>query len=159
MTENVGASLDAVRAALENLRDGLARGGFGDALPTYRQMVNVVIAQRLTVDDCRFNSGFATVAGLATEIGAMLTPWVRLMDQLAALEGAARGVREANAADVVLAWLVEHRGPQPVTRIRAGVTLPADEVSTALGELVAAGTVVERNAGRRRAWAAVTSPG
>jgi hypothetical protein len=159
VTENVGASIDAARAALENLRDGLTRGGFQDALPTYRRMVEVVIAQRVMVDDRRFDASFAVVAGLAADIGELLTPWARLMSQLAAMEGAAQGVREANAAEVVLAWLVEHRGHQPAARIRAGVTLPAEEVTAALDELVAAGAVVEHMAGRRRSWAAVTTSG
>ena len=162
MNESVGPSLDAVRAALENLRDGLARGGFEDALPTYRRMAEVVVAQRITVDDRSLDARFAAVAAVAADIGRMLAPWARLMDQLVAMESAANGVRQAiapTAADEVLAWLTEHRGPQPASRIRAGVTLPEGQVTAALDELVAAGAVVERTIGRRRAWAAVTSSG
>jgi hypothetical protein len=180
MSENVAPSLDAVLMALGHLRNGLAQGGFADALPTYRQMAEIVAAQRLTTSlagDQRFDARFAEVAGLAAEIGQMLAPWGRLMDQLAGMDAAATGVRQAiseetssgaeqasgSLADAVLAWLAEHRGPQTVTRIRVGVARPAAEVTKALAELVMADAVTERHVGRRRLWearpGAVTSPG
>jgi predicted Rossmann fold nucleotide-binding protein DprA/Smf involved in DNA uptake len=103
----------------------------------------------------------------------MLAPWVRLMEQLAGMDTAADGVRQAIAeetataetvaaaeqaadspTDAVLAWLAEHRGPQPITRIRVGVDQPVAEVTAALTELVASGVVIERHTGRRRLWEA-----
>jgi hypothetical protein len=180
MSENVGPSLNAALEALGHLRDGLTQGGFADALPTYRRMAEVVIAQRVTkslAGDCRFDARFADVVALAAEIGEMLAPWAHLMDQLATMDGIAVGVRQAiaeetapeteqttdSAADAVLAWLTAHRGPQPLARIRAGVDRPAAEVTGALAKLVANSAATERHAGRRRLWEArpgvVTSSG
>ena len=180
MSENVAPSLNAVLTALGHLRDGLAQGGFADALPTYHRMAEIVTAQRLTTSlagDRRFDARFAEAAALAAEIGQMLAPWARLMDQLAGMDAVATGVHEAIAeetapeaeqaagsvGEAVLAWLAEHRGPQSITRIRIGVARPAAEVTDALAALAAAGAVTERNAGRRRLWeaqpGAVTPPG
>jgi hypothetical protein len=178
--DHLTGSLEAVQQALVHLRDGLLAGGFAAALETYWQMTEVVMAQRMTVlvdEDTRFSGQFEAIATTAAQIRNLLAPWLPLMERLASMDSLSQEVaRELVAADPssgapsatgsatssgegaeeeVMRWLRAHPGPQPTSRVRAGVpALTSDSVTQALDHLVAEGAVIPRRVGHRSRWEA-----
>jgi hypothetical protein len=185
MTEHdhVTGSLKAVQQALVHLRDGLIAGGFAAALETYGQMTEVVMAQRITVlvdEDTHFGRQFEEIATTAAHIRDLLAPWLPLMERLASMESLSQEVARAlvaadlsggapsatgpattsgeGAEEEVMRWLRAHPGPQPTSRVRAGVpALTADSVTQALDHLVAEGAVIPRHVSHRSRWEAADS--
>jgi hypothetical protein len=183
--EHFHTSLESVQQALVHLRDGLVTSGFADAVDTYGRMAEVVVAQRVlaTIEaDSRFNSLFETIATTAAEVRDLLAPWIPLMEKLAGMNTSTEELRRAfevgqgptdqlsddadpakqrldEAEQAILTWLRAHRGPQPNSRIRAGVSLTAEAVSEALDSLIAKGFVIARHSGHRLRWEAVAEEG
>jgi hypothetical protein len=166
--EHFDRSLDAVQQALENLRIGLEAGGFATALATYRKMADIVVAQRLvtyTASDTTLDVRFDSIAKTASQIRDVLVAWLRIMEQLGSLQVTVEEVvrvldpspQPADATeDLVLNWLRTQRGPQPMSRIRADLSLSGEAASRALGRLVTTGSIAERQVGRRRRWEAIS---
>ena len=146
LSANIVQTAQTVITVLESFGEGLRRGGFEQGLPSYRQLADTVVSQRLWAlshQERAADEAFGRIAQQAGRIGGLLRQYVGVMEKLAALNAVAASVNAAAEARAdtpapdraIVAWLGGQTTGASATKIRSGTGLPSIEITAALARL------------------------
>ncbi|HEX9864314.1 MAG TPA: hypothetical protein VGC03_05040 [Acidimicrobiia bacterium] len=150
---NVETTLDAAKDALGFLVASLEGAGFGDNASAYVKMAEVVVSQRLWVDDegiDRFDDDFLAVGTLGVRIHELLDPYIRMAMSLTVLLKLTPDISHFDPDSpeaLVLQWLGGEA--MSATAIASVTGLRTSLVRSALAQLVESNLVAERRSGSR----------
>lgn len=153
--EKAVQSLNAVEQALSHLLVSLKTGGFGEGAQTYERMADVIIAQFMWMSDNRNAAEVETyrrVIELATDIHALIEPYVATMSRLGALSDLLDPVSSPDPESLtgrILTVLAAEHHPQSITGIRKRVEASPSTVRRELHSLIEANRVEGVRTGSR----------